>query len=170
MLTVIAFASILIGSEKGVMHKALKRRAFKNKVLQENILKIFYHLGEMDQAILKPRSIDSLQKRRALAKHDLRKGLNQLISEKLVVRVNNNQFKLSEVGQMESTKLVRLHRLWELYLSEHLNIASDHVHDDAEAIEHILTPDLQARLESILEGSTKDPHNKTIPTVNKTKE
>jgi manganese/zinc/iron transport system permease protein len=63
-------------------------------------------------------------------------------------------------GGEASKKLVRLHRLWELYLSEHLNIAEDHVHDDAEAIEHILTPVLQAQLEHILEGKTKDPHNK----------
>ena len=53
--------------------------------------------------------------------------------------------------------------MWEVYLNEYLNIASDHVHDDAEAIEHVLTPELQIQLEEILKGKTKDPHNKEIP-------
>ena len=30
-----------------------------------------------------------------------------------------------------------------MYLTEKMNIASDHVHEDAEAIEHIITPELK---------------------------
>ncbi len=77
-----------------------------------------------------------------------------------------SQYKVTEIGGEMSKRLVRLHRLWELYLSEHLNIAADHVHDDAEAIEHILNPALQEQLELILEGKTKDPHNKKLPKLN----
>jgi manganese/zinc/iron transport system permease protein len=59
--------------------------------------------------------------------------------------------------------MVRLHRLWEVYLSERLNLAADHVHDDAEHIEHILTPELEAELESILARPRFDPHRSPIP-------
>ncbi len=169
VLSVIAFLSILVGAEKGVLHQWLKRKAFRNRVLQENILKIFYHLGEADQDFFRNRSIDSLLKRRPLQRTDILKGLRQLNKKGWVNRTNGD-WELTEKGNEESIKLIRLHRLWEVYLSEHLNIASDHVHDDAEAIEHILTPSLQLRLEKILEGKTTDPHDKQIPNINQNKE
>jgi manganese/zinc/iron transport system permease protein len=58
---------------------------------------------------------------------------------------------------------VKLHRLWELYLSTYVKIASDHVHEDAETIEHIITPELEAELERMLEYPEMDPHKEKIP-------
>ncbi|MEZ5008182.1 MAG: iron chelate uptake ABC transporter family permease subunit [Chitinophagales bacterium] len=167
VLSVIAFTSIVMGTEKGVLHKWRKRQAFKNKVLRENILKIFYHLGENQEDFLQPRTLQELIERRAYNKNEILKGLNQLKSKHWVGQTESNHWALTKQGNIESAKLIRLHRLWEVYLSEHLNIAADHVHDDAEAIEHILTPKLQARLESVLKGRTTDPHDKAIPNLNK---
>lgn len=164
VLSIMAFASIVLGIEKGVLYQWQRRRAFKNKVLQENILKIFYHLGEAKNDFLQPRSLEQLMERRDMSKADLTKGLYQLKSKHWVKKSTSDQWVLTDQGSNESKRLVRLHRLWEVYLTEHLNIANDHVHDDAEAIEHILTPKLQARLEHILEGRTTDPHDKIIPT------
>ncbi|MDX1629179.1 MAG: iron dependent repressor, metal binding and dimerization domain protein [Fulvivirga sp.] len=42
-------------------------------------------------------------------------------------------------------------------------MAPDHVHDDADTIEHILTPELEARLEKLLDYPKKDPHESEIP-------
>jgi len=50
-----------------------------------------------------------------------------------------------------------------LYLTTKLEIAPDHVHDDAEEIEHILTPDLERRLLHELAGESTDPHGQHIP-------
>ena len=49
-------------------------------------------------------------------------------------------------------KITRLHRLWEAYLLHAANFDKDHVHDDAESIEHILTPELEKKIRKI-----KDP-------------
>lgn len=164
VLSLFAFISILIGYEKGVLYKWLRRNAFQRKVVQENVLKIFYHLSENDDNLYQFRTFEELMERRPLNEVPVQKALQQLERKKYVVK-NNDEWKVTETGGEVSKKLVRLHRLWELYLSEHLNIAEDHVHDDAEAIEHILTPVLQAQLEHILEGKTKDPHNKKLPYV-----
>ena len=48
VLSSLAFGSILLGADKGIIYKWLKRVAFKQKVLEENILKIFYHLSFLD--------------------------------------------------------------------------------------------------------------------------
>lgn len=165
VLSVLAITSIFIGFDKGIVYKWMKRIAFQRKVLQENILKIFYHLSEEDHDLYAPRSITELMERRPLNPNPVKKELHRLENKGWVKKVNQ-QWKVTESGGEASKRLVRLHRLWELYLSEHLNIAADHVHDDAEAIEHILTPELQEQLEFILEGKTKDPHDKKLPKVN----
>jgi manganese/zinc/iron transport system permease protein len=50
-----------------------------------------------------------------------------------------------------------------LYLTTKLHIAPDHVHDDADTIEHLLTPELEAELERVLNYPRKDPHKSEIP-------
>ena len=60
---------------------------------------------------------------------------------------------------------MRLHRLWELYLTSKVNIAPDHVHDDAETMEHLITPELEAELERQLDYPQRDPHASNIPSA-----
>ena len=59
--------------------------------------------------------------------------------------------------------MVRNHRLWELYLTSAAQIAPDHVHEDAEKIEHMLGDEVVRELERKLEYATIDPHGKRIP-------
>ena len=40
---------------------------------------------------------------------------------------------------------------------------TDHVHDDAEGIEHVITPEIEKELEELLDFPSVDPHNKEIP-------
>jgi manganese/zinc/iron transport system permease protein len=72
-------------------------------------------------------------------------------------------WRLTHAGLDRARRVVRLHRLWEVYLTERLHLAADHVHDDAEEIEHILTPELEAQLEAALERPRFDPHRQRIP-------
>ncbi|MBU0508569.1 zinc ABC transporter permease, partial [bacterium] len=66
-------------------------------------------------------------------------------------------------GSARASRIVRVHRLWEAYLSEYMQLPADHVHRDADQIEHILTPELEAKLEEILERPRVDPHGEPIP-------
>ena len=79
-----------------------------------------------------------------------------------MVRVNNN-WTITDKGLEEAKRVVRLHRLWEMYLNKKLNIPADHVHPDAEAIEHIITPEIEKLLLKELDHPILDPHNKIIP-------
>ncbi|GIT38310.1 MAG: hypothetical protein Ct9H300mP7_2310 [Verrucomicrobiota bacterium] len=49
-----------------------------------------------------------------------------------------NKILFTPSGWQLACTIVRNHRLWELYLTNEANIAADHVHDDAEQIEHVL--------------------------------
>ena len=70
---------------------------------------------------------------------------------------------LTPEGMRKGQRIVRLHRLWELYLTTKMNIAPDHVHDDADTVEHLITPELEAELERQLDYPDADPHASRIP-------
>lgn len=70
---------------------------------------------------------------------------------------------LSERGERVALEVMRRHRLLELYLSEHLGVPWDRVHDEAEALEHVLSKDLEARIADKLGNPTHDPHGHPIP-------
>ncbi|MEC8307193.1 MAG: iron dependent repressor, metal binding and dimerization domain protein, partial [Chlamydiota bacterium] len=72
--------------------------------------------------------------------------------------------KLTPSGRLRGAHLVRLHRLWELYLVRTMGLSNGREHKSAEEIEHLLTPELEADLESILEDAQYDPHGAYIPT------
>jgi len=70
---------------------------------------------------------------------------------------------LTAAGWERACEVVRNHRLWELYLTNAAKIRSDHVHDDAEVIEHMLGDNAVRQLEKRLDFPTRDPHGKLIP-------
>ncbi len=80
-----------------------------------------------------------------------------------LVIVSSDRVRLSDEGRALAERLVRNHRLWELFLTREADIAHDHVHRDAEEIEHILPAEVVARLEELLEAPTTDPHGRPIP-------
>jgi manganese/zinc/iron transport system permease protein len=59
--------------------------------------------------------------------------------------------------------VVRLHRLWEVYLTQRLRMAPDHIHPQAETMEHLITPELEAQLIHELDAPEVDPHQSKIP-------
>ena len=72
---------------------------------------------------------------------------------------------LTTKGVAESRRIVRLHRLWELYLTKKMLIDPAMVHSDAEAIEHVITPELEFQLTKELGDPEIDPHLSKIPQI-----
>ena len=70
---------------------------------------------------------------------------------------------LTEVGQRRALSVLRRHRLLELFLVEHLGVPWDRVHEEAEALEHVLSEDLEQRIAAKLGNPTHDPHGDPIP-------
>jgi manganese/zinc/iron transport system permease protein len=70
---------------------------------------------------------------------------------------------LTDDGFTEAKRVVRNHRLWELFLAQEAKLAADHVHADAEEIEHVLPADVLARLQQMLDHPLADPHGRPIP-------
>ncbi len=72
---------------------------------------------------------------------------------------------LTPAGHERAWQVVRNHRLWELYLTNAASYKPDHVHEDAERIEHVLGEEVVRQLERQLDYPEFDPHGKPIPSA-----
>lgn len=162
LLSIIAIFSVVAAPERGIWARVRLQRANAKKMRQENILKTFYGLGEADGSFFSPRTAKELEAQRPFSSPLLQKGLKRLARQGLLTK-GAQGFQLNPLGLEEARRVVRLHRLWELYLTERMNIAPDHVHNTAEAIEHLLTPEVEAALLKELGQPLLDPHQSVIP-------
>jgi DtxR family Mn-dependent transcriptional regulator len=71
---------------------------------------------------------------------------------------------LTSEGERTALDIIRRHRLIELFLIESLGYSWDEVHDEAEGLEHVVSPLFIERLATILGHPEIDPHGSPIPT------
>lgn len=162
VLSMIALFSFFFAPNKGIAIKAIRQARIKRQFLEENLLKTFYAIKEKEGDFLTPFSREEILRKRAFAPGQLNIGIKRLLRHGFL-KSNGDAWVLTPDGLRKGKRVQRLHRLWELYLTEYLRIAPDHVHEDAESIEHIITPELELKLETLLENPARDPHNTIIP-------
>ncbi len=73
--------------------------------------------------------------------------------------------RLTESGEKLAGRVLRRHRLVELFLVQVMGMSWDEVHDDAEQLEHVVSDRLIERIDEMLGQPTHDPHGDPIPTV-----
>jgi manganese/zinc/iron transport system permease protein len=161
ILSMIALVSVMLAPGQGILARGRQNRINSRKIQGENVLKIFFMAGERSGKTIF--SLADLQAVREFPEQDLARILRRLSLRGLVERVSGNQWQLTDSGILESRRVVRLHRLWELYLSHRLGMEDDHIHDSAEAMEHLLTPELEQQLLEELAYPLRDPHDSPIP-------
>jgi DtxR family Mn-dependent transcriptional regulator len=74
--------------------------------------------------------------------------------------------RLTDAGERVAVEVIRHHRLLELYLAETLGVHVDNVHAEADRLEHVISEELEARIDSALGFPTHDPHGDPIPDAN----
>lgn len=154
--------SIALAPRRGMIPRFYRHWSNARSIKLENILRTLYRLKE-DDAHSAP-VLDLLLRYRKLSRREAIKLLKVLTCKDLVIKgTAPGSWRLSGTGEKEARRLVRRHRLWEVYLTEYLGMGKSSVHADAEEIEHVLTPELEAELEIMLNRPTHDPHNRVIP-------
>jgi DtxR family Mn-dependent transcriptional regulator len=81
----------------------------------------------------------------------------------LVRREPYRGVELTAAGERVALEVIRHHRLLELYLAEALGMSWDQVHDEAERLEHAISPELSELIAAKLGHPTVDPHGDPIP-------
>jgi manganese/zinc/iron transport system permease protein len=162
-VTLIFVISLLVAPKRGALARIYRHSSNRRRTLQENVLKAMHQLGEADGDPFTPRSIEEIKTRRQLPDALLHRALRRLRAHGYLEPAGSGRWKLTAEGSRQGERVTRLHRLWEVYLTDYVQIAADHVHDDAESIEHVLTPELEEELQRLLDRPMSDPHEKRIP-------
>lgn len=161
----IAFISFFFAPRKGYVFKKMQRKRSMRIADDQNVLKIFYQLGERLDDFGRAYGEADLLGVRVIDQRRLRSAIRRLLRKNWLINQGANMQKLSDEGYKEAARIVRLHRLWELYLSRHAMMPSHQVHESAEMIEHILTPEMEKELELQLGYPERDPHESIIPRI-----
>jgi len=154
--------SLLAAPRRGLVGELLRRRGVSLRIRRENLLKDLYSEGEAAGGGRVAVPLARLLARRDMPRRCLRRALRSLTGAGLVERTPLG-LRLSPAGEVAAAGVVRKHRLWETYLSRFLELDGDHVHRDAEDMEHVLGDDEVAALEERLGHPTVDPHGEPIP-------
>jgi manganese/zinc/iron transport system permease protein len=162
IISIIALISFFFAPRRGIISKSIEQQRLQFLIMEENLLKELYHLGEIDEDPFKKRTINELIAKRFFPRLPLKSALRRLRRQGFISRKEDG-FQLTKEGRIKGKRVVKLHRLWELYLSRYMKIAPDHVHEDAETIEHVITPELEAELERLMDYPELDPHDSKIP-------
>ncbi len=149
--------SLLLGPAGGLLARAMARRRLGRKVARQHLLRALYELTETppamqpDKARPKPIRFEQLLGARSWSPARLRRLLATARRAGWVEGPDSDDRWTLTVGGLQAAwQVTRNHRLWELYLIAHADIAPSHVDRDADQVEHVLEPELIARLESEL--------------------
>jgi manganese/zinc/iron transport system permease protein len=153
------FLSLFFAPKRGLFFRYLRKKRFSKVCAEENILKVLWKAGEGKTF-------------RALRQDSQKNSwtawllLRRLKSAGWLFLDAKGHYILSKEGQIRASRIVRLHRLWEVYLV-HLGQCQEKVHASAEEMEHVITPELEERLTEYLNHPKLDPHLQPIPTIQK---
>lgn len=163
VLSTIALCSFILSPSRGLLFRWLQQMKARRIISEENLLKALYQLGERDKDFSKARTLEEIFSKRSYAFSFTTRILKRLQRQGFVQWLNNHTASLTNEGINKGRQVTRRHRLWESFLTEVVNIAPDHVHEDADVMEHIMTTEVETKLVEHLKDPSKDPHQKDIP-------
>ena len=159
VLSLFTITAIMLGKQRGVIARLKLRKGNHIKINNENILKDIYKIADDGQKTIETSALLQQEK---YAVSELKAILNRLEKQDYLDQVRGFII-LSDRGRIAAREVIRKHRLWEIYLSKYFQMQEDHVHDDAEGIEHVITPEIEKHLIKLLERPEIDPHQSEIP-------
>jgi DtxR family Mn-dependent transcriptional regulator len=138
------------------------KNSFKNdtKILIEDILKKIYHAEDNGNTLNSNDIISSLN----ASPQKVLATIAEMKDKKLI-SFENGEIKLSEIGMDYALRIIRVHRLWEKYLSEKTGFHKRDWHELAEKMEHKLDSNQAEELAMNLGNPRFDPHGDPIPTA-----
>ncbi|MGE3316628.1 MAG: iron chelate uptake ABC transporter family permease subunit [Planctomycetaceae bacterium] len=159
--------SMLFGTERGVVRRALLHRGLSKRVGRHDLLRAIYE--EIEPALAnakspssaevtsRPFSFDRILKTRSWNAPELERYLRDATRTGLIRSDASGSYRLTEEGAVEAQRVVREHRLWELYLINYADVAPGMVDRDADRIEHALEPEVVAELTAMLSSRYPKP-------------
>ena len=127
----------------------------------EDYLKIIYRL----QAESGWAQTSAIAEKLSIAPPSVSGMVKRLAESGLLDHAPYKGVQLTETGQRQALRMLRRHRIIELYLIAQLGYAWHNVHEEAERLEHAVSDDLIERMDDALGRPSHDPHGAPIPTA-----
>jgi DtxR family transcriptional regulator, Mn-dependent transcriptional regulator len=127
----------------------------------EDYLKTIYQLSAAGE----PVGTSAIAERLGIAPGSVTGMLKRLGQQGLIDHERYQGASLTDKGRREAIRMIRRHRILELFLVEVLGYTWDQVHEEAERLEHAASDDLVDRMAHVLGDPEADPHGHPIPTA-----
>jgi DtxR family Mn-dependent transcriptional regulator len=134
--------------------------ANKSTAKVQDYLKAIHRLGGADK-LVSPMDIAS---RLGVKAPSVTEMLKRLAEADWIVYESGRGARLTEQGLREARRVIRRHRLVELFLHRVLGLDWSEVDAEAEALEHAISPRLEQAVARFLGEPVEDPHGHPIPT------
>ena len=125
----------------------------------QDYLKEIYKLSAEDGSA----SVSALARRQGVSAASASAMVKKLAALDLIAHEPYRGARLTPAGERVALEVIRHHRLIELYLAETLGVHVDDVHEEADRLEHVISEELEARIDRALGYPTHDPHGDPIP-------
>jgi DtxR family Mn-dependent transcriptional regulator len=127
----------------------------------QHYLRDIYKLAQEEGRV----SVTSLARRLGVSPASASAMVKKLAVLKLAEHAPYKGVALTAEGERVALEVIRHHRLLELYLAETLGLDVAAVHDEADRLEHVISEELEARIDRALGFPTHDPHGDPIPSA-----
>lgn len=126
---------------------------------EENYLKALFFLDMKSPEI----AVSDLSKQLNVSTPTANSMVKKLSAKALIKYEKYKPILLTEKGRKTAALIIRKHRLTEMYLVEKMGFGWEEVHDIAEQMEHIKSPEFFIRMDELLGFPNQDPHGSPIP-------
>lgn len=108
-------------------------------------------------------NVKELSKRLGIKMPTVTSMMKKMAEKKLVHYESYKPLRLTEKGKKEAAVIIRKHRLTEMFLVEKMGFGWEDVHEIAEQVEHIHSPEFFEKMDELLGYPKVDPHGSPIP-------
>ena len=128
----------------------------------QHYLREIYNLGSGGGRV----TVTGLAKAQGVAPASASAMVKKLAALGLIEHAPYKGVNLTPGGEQVALEVIRHHRLLELYLAQTLGVDVADVHDEADRLEHVISEELESRIDQALGYPTHDPHGDPIPDAN----
>ncbi|MFL5893889.1 MAG: metal-dependent transcriptional regulator [Thermoleophilaceae bacterium] len=125
---------------------------------EEHYLEIVFWLEEAGLPITGANIARALQ----VSPPTVHEMVGRLERDGFVHRAEDRSLAFTDEGRVHAESVVRRHRLVERFLTDVLGIPWDEVHEEAERMEHAMSPRLEERMRAAIGDATTCPHGHPI--------
>lgn len=125
----------------------------------ENYLKNIYKLSSNEGKV----TTSSLSEKLQISPASVSEMIKKLAEEGTLTHTPYKGVELTEEGKLLALRIIRKHRLWEMFLVQVLHFGWDEIDDEAERFEHIMSDKMEEKIDHALGHPSIDPHGDPIP-------